>query len=99
MLLFFVLSACQPRQEELMIPDDTLIQVLSDAHIVEGALLSVKPSEKDSLRTLYYQQIFEIHEISEEGFEHDVEVLKIRPKLMEKIYGKVLETLKNKQSE
>ncbi|MFT7605055.1 MAG: hypothetical protein ACI8VT_002648 [Saprospiraceae bacterium] len=93
--LFLILS-CQPKPDMLEIPQEKLILVLADVHFSEGALLSIYPSQKDSLRDLYYQQIYQIHEISEQAFEHDVTLLKFNPKLMEEIYEKVLEELDSK---
>jgi DNA-directed RNA polymerase subunit F len=96
-LLLFL--SCQTKIEGLELPEDKLVTALADAHIIEGALLSVFPSKKDSLRELYYQQIYEIHGISEQAFEHDVEFLKINPKMMDEVYEKVLKELDLKGKE
>ncbi len=92
-----VILACQPKSEPLLIPSDDLIKALADVHIAEGALLSIRPVVKDSIRDLYYSQIYEIHGITPESFEHDIGLLKLNPKLMEKVYEKVMEELNNRE--
>ena len=98
-LLLLALTACEPKQDILEIPQEKLVMILADVHIIEGALLSILPSEKDSLKTLYYQQVFEIHEVSEEAFDHDVKILKLNPKLMEQVYEEVLGELDRKNKD
>ena len=98
-LCLFLFLSCQTKTEGLELPEDKLVSALADAHIIEGALLSVIPSKKDSLRELYYQQIYEIHGISGQAFEHDVEFLKINPKMMDEVYEKVLKELDRKGEE
>jgi len=100
-ILFFSFwfFGCQPKSEPLVIPNDDLINALADIHIVEGALLSIRPVMKDSIRTLYYSQVYEIHGITAESFEHDVDVLKRNPKLMEKVYEKVMAELNKREKD
>ena len=96
LLCLFLIFSCQSETEKLELSEEKLVPVLADVHIIEGALLSVFPSQKDSLRELYYQQVFEIHGISEKSFEHDIELLKMNPKLMDQVYEKVLKELDQK---
>lgn len=89
LILMLTFMACQTEVEEMQIETDVLVKVLADVHLSEGALLSIKPSQKDSLRAVYYQQIYEIHRVTNEAFEHDMDMLKSNPKMMERIYEKV----------
>jgi len=98
-LLMSTVFACNEKTEELRIPPETLVEVLADVHLVEGALLSIRPAQKDSLKKLYYSQVYEIHEISDKDFEHDIKILKFNPKKMERIYEKVMEELNRKDAE
>ena len=95
-IFLLIFASCEPKPDQLEIPQDTLVMVLADVHIAEGALLSILPAEKDSLKILYYQQIYEIHGIIEEAFEHDVKILKLNPELMEQVYEEVLAELNRK---
>ncbi len=98
-LMLTLAFSCTQKAEKLEIEHETLVKVLADVHISEGALLSVRPAEKDSFRILYYNQIYDIHQISGADFEHDMDVLKRDPKLMERIYEKVMETLEAMEKE
>jgi len=98
-LTLLLCLSCQPKPEEMKLSTEILVNVLADVHLSEGALLSVKPSDKDSLRNLYYGQIYEIHGITAESFEHDMNILKSRPKLMESVYQEVMEELNKKEAE
>ena len=96
-LALMLFLSCQPEPEEMKLSTDVLVNVLSDVHLVEGALLSVRPSDKDSLRNLYYGQIYEIHGITAEVFEYDMKLLKSRPKVMESVYQEVMNELNKKE--
>ena len=77
----------------LPIDDELLIEVLSDVHIIEGALQNRRLSEKDSFANIYYNQIYEKHEISEQDFVTSLQILEKDPKKLESIYKIVLERL------
>ncbi len=97
MVLF--LYSCRSGVEKTEIPQELLIQVLVDVHFAEGALLNARLSDRDSLRKLYYAQIFEIHQIRESDFENDMTILKYNPKELEQLYERVLEEIKEKEEE
>ena len=71
---------CGEKDAKPVIPAENMIKVLGDVHMVEGALLNVRHVHKDSMRTVYYDQIYQIHEISEESFKHDMEYYQDHPK-------------------
>jgi len=74
----------------LPIGDEALIELLCDVHIMEGALQNRAKEGKDSIAKMYYEQIYEKHEISEASFIKTLETLELHPKKMEAIYGNVL---------
>ena len=65
-LIFFVIFffSCGPKPTVLPIEKESLIPVLVDVHIAEAAVQSLRKQEKDSVIQVYYDQIFEIHNIS-----------------------------------
>ena len=64
---FFIGYGCH-KAERQGIPNEKMINVLIDVHLIEASLLGFSNEQKDSLSGLYYQQIYEIHSISEEEF-------------------------------
>ena len=93
------LLGCGEKESKPIIPVDTMVKVLSDVHMAEGALLNVRYAIKDSMRLVYYDQIYEIHEISEESFRHDMEYYQDHPKIFEKLYEGIIKNLEARDKE
>lgn len=88
-MLFFCVS-CGTGKVNLPINDSKLIDILCDVHIMEAALQNRSTEEKDSIAKMYYQQVYEKHEITETSFLRSLELMEEHPKKLEKIYGQVL---------
>jgi hypothetical protein len=97
-LILFVsfLFSCGPKPAVLPIEKERLIPILVDVHIAEAAVQSLRKQEKDSVIQVYYDQIFEIHKISEDDFYASMEVLKQDAYQLEQIYEVVLEEVTKK---
>jgi len=95
LLLCFVFCflSCQEEEIKPQIPDEEMIKILTDLHISEAAILSLNQKIKDSISVVYYQQIFEIHGVTDSVFYKDLEVLRSDAKRLEGIYLKVLEKI------
>jgi len=87
---FIVLSACGPKVVLPSIPQDQLIEILCDVHIMEGALQNRPKRDKDSIAVAYYNLVYEKHQITEAEFLSSLERLEANPKLMSKIYSQIL---------
>lgn len=87
---FLLLCSCDPSPSILPIQEESLVKILSDVHIIEGALQNQKNSLKDSIAKAHYDQVYKKHDISEKDFVSTLEMLEKDPKLLEKIYEKVL---------
>ena len=81
----------------LAIPEDKLVLILADAHIAEAAMQGRIQGTRDTLGTLYYQQIFQIHQVSEADFRETMRLVAQNPQLANELYGKVLEALERKK--
>lgn len=92
-IIIFLLISCQAQQEDYKIPSSKMVEVLADVHLSEVALQSVSVSLKDSMAAIYYQQIFEIHDVTQEDFDHDIDIIRSQPKTLKLYYTKVLEKL------
>jgi hypothetical protein len=89
-LVIFVLTASSCRRTPVMPVDEaTLVKVLADVHIAEVAAQNFAGAYKDSIKRIYYQQIYEIHGISEADFKSSLQVLSDHQDKMEKLYKKV----------
>jgi len=100
-LIIGVLTAlgCQQDEVNYVLEEEMMIKILVDMHIAEAAALQGDVSQRDSLRTIYYDQIFEIHEISKKTYEEDMELLKRDAKRLTNTYDKVIEQLKERKAQ
>ena len=87
--LLFCGTSCK-EEIKLTLTDDQMIDVLTDMHIAEAAILSLNKKLKDSVATVYYAQIFEIHGVEDSVFNRDIEILRNDAKHLEDIYQKVI---------
>ena len=87
-----LMLSCNPYKEEpLTIPEEKMVQILLDAHIMESALQDVKHKKRDSTKIAFYNQFYEIHDITEEEFVTNLEIMDKQPKMLSRIYSKVME--------
>lgn len=92
-LFFLTAFACSAEQKKLPIPEKKLIEILTDLHYAEAALQDVYGTQKDSLKKVYYGEIFQLHETSEEELTKAMDVLRQNPEKLDKIYQVVIENL------
>lgn len=98
-LVFLFLMACKEDSPKLLIPEEKLVEILADAHLAEAAIQNLVKEVKDSLGEVYYQQIYEIHQINKEDFEQTMAMLREDPIRMEKIYRMVMDKLSTEKVE
>jgi len=96
-IVFLIALGCQQNETSYAIEDEMMVKILLDMHIAEAASLQVDISERDSLRRIYYDQIFEIHEVPKKTYEEDMELLKRDAEKLASIYDKVIEQLKERK--
>ncbi len=95
---FLVVFGCT-KKESPTIPQEKMIDILVDIHLVEASLLGYSDEQKDSLTQLYYGQIYQIHSISEDSFLTEMNYLKTHPDYLAKTYEKVLEEIDKREAE
>jgi hypothetical protein len=90
MLLSF--SSCQ-EEDAVLIEEEKLINVLIDMHIAEAASQKLYGEPKDSVINVYYDQIFDLHEVPKETFETYMEQLSTDPQQLHALYEKVIDKM------
>lgn len=101
--LLLVLISCGPSDGEaesgIVLPErENLVAVLVDVQLAEAALKSYKSDKRDSLSMVYYERIAQLHEVSREEVLMWLEEVNGDPKLMEEVYGDVLEELNRRDA-
>ena len=91
-LVFFLFVACD-EEEVLPIEEQKMALIMADLHIAEAALQNVYASKKDSLAKIYYQQVYDIHEINRLELDSAMAVLHRNPNLQLEVYNRVMEIL------
>lgn len=99
LFLLLILNACNKDQEKLPIQEEKMIDILVDVHLAEAAMQELSSVIRDSIGEVYYGQIFEIHDITEEDFNKTLFLIKQDPKHMDRIYKDVLAKLDKKMEE
>jgi uncharacterized protein DUF4296 len=94
---FIVTLGCQ-KEETPTIPQEKMINILVDVHLVEASLLGFSGEQKDSLSQLYYDQIYQIHSISKDSFLTEMSFLKQHPEHLEEVYKKVIEEIDKREA-
>ncbi len=87
-ILFITISSCR-RAPDMPVDEATLVKVLADVHIAEVATQNFAGAYKDSIKRIYYQQIYDIHGISASDLKNSLQVLSDHQDKMEKLYKKV----------
>ena len=107
-LLTFILFSCYTENKpphdkpQTFLSEKEMVEILTDIQLAEGVLVYHRqkladPSDqcKDSL----FQAVFDHYGISGEVLRENINYYNTNPKLMEKLYEKVLTNLSKKQSE
>ncbi|MDX1665670.1 MAG: DUF4296 domain-containing protein, partial [Saprospiraceae bacterium] len=81
-ILMLLMLSCGPREEKLSLEEEKMIQVLADVHLAEAAMQNTSGPVKDSIAEVYYRQIYEIHDLSEQEFEENMRILRRNPKIL-----------------
>lgn len=88
-VIFITTASSCSRAPVMPVDEATLVKVLADVHIAEVAAQNFAGAYKDSIKRIYYQQIYDIHGISETDFRASLQVLSDHQEKMEKLYKKV----------
>lgn len=87
--LLILIFACSS-QEQLTIPKDKMVAILVDVHLAEAAMQRLVNKVKDTVSVRYYEEIFEIHQITEEIYLENLHILERNPALSKKIYEETM---------
>ena len=78
--LFIILFSCNRERVNLKIKEDKLVEIIIDVQVAKAATYKYPVHLRDSINTVYNEQIYEIHGISKYELEHDMEELESNPK-------------------
>ncbi len=77
-------------QTPLLVEEEKMVDVIRDIHIAEAAMQNLIDITKDSMGEIYYQQVFEIHQVNKADFDSSMIILRRNPERLGLIYDQVL---------
>lgn len=85
---------------DLVIPADSMVSLLTDMHIADGAINTVRLKNQSikSFSTNYFSQILEKHRIGRDTFEESMRYYAYHTEELNKIYEKVIVNLSKIES-
>jgi hypothetical protein len=93
-VIIFQLCSCKETIERPSIPEERLVELLADLHMVEMAMHQVPKHAKDSMRTVYKDQLLEIYSLTEDSLNRNIQVLQNDPEYYFEISKKVADLTK-----
>jgi hypothetical protein len=84
----------------LVIPPDSMVSVLTDIHLAEGIISSLKSKKQPvgHLSSEYYTAVLNRHSVSREAFEESLYYYAFHTEELDKIYEKVITELSKRES-
>jgi hypothetical protein len=106
-ILFFLASCYREAPDKQVnfdmskvIPQEKMVEVMTDMHLLEGAVLQKQRQNAVSYKASpYYNIILEKHQITGEQFEESVRYYTYHTGMMDKIFEEVIVNLSKKESE
>ncbi len=92
-IVFFI--SCGQRTN-FILPEDKMVDILMDLHVAEAAIANTDPAKKDSLSSIYDNQIFTLHHATQKEFKACLKQYQQEPAKLEKVYKKVTDKLNQK---
>lgn len=80
---------CNISNEQTIIHEEKLKKIFFDFHVAEYIVNRAPSVAKDSLKELYSDQIFKIHNVKKEDFLHDAKLIEKNPERFQKFYEEV----------
>lgn len=95
--VFFIfllsLPACSKKNVNLPLPAEKLVAVLMDLHLAEAAYQNLSTSAKDTLAFQYYDQVYQMHNVSKIQVDSAISLLNRHPDIFAEIYAQVKDGL------
>ncbi len=90
--VLFVLVSCREKETISLTENDLkLVPILVDVYTIEAALRTTQDADvQDSLRQVYFDQLYQIHHIDKEWLDEERKRLEADPVRMDSVYSRAL---------
>lgn len=90
------LVTCSPDSSRPCIPEDKMVEILTDQYIMQSAFVQ-KGAPTDDLASYYFNNLLENHHVTEAEFDSAIVWYTAHLDVYEKLYDKVIDRLKAKE--
>lgn len=96
--ILFVFSACWGNKAAApTIPEDKMVRIMADLSIAEAATAQMNGYAKDSLTKIFYNQVFEMHQVQPDQYEQNLRLYANDLPTMERIVQRVEATFETEK--
>lgn len=96
--ILFVFSACWGNKAAApTIPEDKMVRIMADLSIAEAATAQMNGYAKDSLTKVFYNQVFEMHQVQADQYEQNLRLYANDLPTMERIVQRVEATFETEK--
>jgi hypothetical protein len=96
--ILFVFSACWGNKAAApTIPEDKMVRIMADLSIAEAATAQMNGYAKDSLTKVFYNQVFEMHQVQPDQYEQNLRLYANDLPTMERIVQRVEATFETEK--
>jgi len=96
--ILFVFSACLGNKAAApTIPEDKMVRIMADLSIAEAATAQMNGYAKDSLTKVFYNQVFEMHQVQADQYEQNLRLYANDLPTMERIVQRVEATFETEK--
>jgi|AntRauTorckE5430_2_1112549.scaffolds.fasta_scaffold05170_2 hypothetical protein len=88
-----------PKYEEPTIDEKKMAEMVANVHIIEAYAQNVKATERDSVKAVLYNELFEMYAIDTAVFYENQRLYYENPTAVENLYEDVLQILEDKGQE
>ena len=97
LFLLITLTHCEKESTSDLLSDEQIIPILADIHVAEAAMQNLVGITKDSMGNIYYQQIFELHDVDSTVYNMTMDIIRKDPVRLSKVYNEVVIYLEEKE--
>ena len=89
LILFGSITACEQQKKNYKLSDEQLANLMLDLQLSETMLISLTSQQQDSLKTMFWEKLTSVYQLSEEELKVQVELLESDPEKLKSIVDQI----------
>lgn len=96
---FFLIISCRKSTPEGILPEQTMVELMSEVHLVDGYLSTLSIDSSRKIINSLYGHIFDKYQLDSAGFQKNVDYYLGNPTLSKKLYGTINQSMTQRDAE